>query len=50
MGQIKVEKNVGGIEGLCVIEPAVHGDAELKSLLPADEYSEARASTVAGIT
>lgn len=27
MGQIKVEKNVGGIAGLCVIEPAVHGDA-----------------------
>lgn len=27
MGQIKVEKNVGGIEGLCVIEPAVFGDA-----------------------
>ena len=27
MGQIKVQKNVGGIEGLCVIEPAVHGDA-----------------------
>ena len=27
MGQIKVEKNAGGIEGLCVIEPAVHGDA-----------------------
>ena len=27
MGQIKVEKNVEGIEGLCVIEPAVHGDA-----------------------
>ena len=27
MGQIRVEKNVGGIEGLCVIEPAVHGDA-----------------------
>lgn len=26
MGQIKVEKNVGNIEGLCVIEPAVHGD------------------------
>lgn len=26
MGQIKVEKNVGGIEGLCVIMPAVHGD------------------------
>ena len=27
MGQIKVEKNVGGIEGLYVITPAVHGDA-----------------------
>ena len=27
MGQIKVTKNVGGISGLCVIEPAVHGDA-----------------------
>ena len=26
MGQIKVEKNVGGIEGLCIISPAVHGD------------------------
>ena len=26
MGQIKIEKNVGGIEGLCIIEPAVHGD------------------------
>ncbi len=26
MGQIKVEKNVGGIEGLCIITPAVHGD------------------------
>ncbi len=26
MGQINVEKNVGGIEGLCVIIPAVHGD------------------------
>lgn len=26
MGQIKVQKNVGGIEGLCIIEPAVHGD------------------------
>ncbi len=24
--QIKVEKNVGGIEGLCVITPAVHSD------------------------
>lgn len=27
MGQIKIEKNVGGIAGLCVIEPAVHGDS-----------------------
>ena len=26
MGQIKVEKNAGGIDGLCIIEPAVHGD------------------------
>ena len=26
MGQSTVEKNVGGIEGLCVITPAVHGD------------------------
>ena len=26
MGQITVEKNVGGIAGLCVIIPAVHGD------------------------
>ena len=30
MGQIKVEKNVGGIAGLCVIEPAVHGTATTK--------------------
>lgn len=27
MGQITIEKNVGGIEGLCVITPAVHGDS-----------------------
>lgn len=27
MGQIKVEKNAGGIEGLCIITPAVHGDS-----------------------
>lgn len=26
MGQIQVQKNVGGISGLCIIEPAVHGD------------------------
>lgn len=27
MGQITVEKNIAGIEGLCVINPAVHGDS-----------------------
>lgn len=27
MGQITVEKNVGGLEGLCIIKPAVHGDS-----------------------
>ncbi|MCC8096981.1 MAG: dTDP-4-dehydrorhamnose 3,5-epimerase [Eubacterium sp.] len=27
MGQIKVEKDLAGIKGLCVIEPAVHGDS-----------------------
>ena len=27
MGQITVEKSVAGIEGLCVITPAVHGDS-----------------------
>lgn len=27
MGQIKVQKNVGDIAGLCVIEPVVHGDS-----------------------
>ena len=26
MGQITIEKSVGGIEGLCVITPMVHGD------------------------
>ena len=26
MGQIKIERNLDGIEGLCVITPAVHGD------------------------
>ena len=26
MGQIKVEYDLNGIEGLCVITPAVHGD------------------------
>ena len=26
MGQINIEKNVGGIEGLCIITPEVHGD------------------------
>ncbi len=27
LGQIRTEMNVGGIEGLCVITPALHGDA-----------------------
>ncbi len=27
MGQMTVEKNVGGIDGLCIITPAVHGDS-----------------------
>ena len=27
MGQIKVMRNIDGIEGLCVIEPTVHGDS-----------------------
>lgn len=27
MGQIKVQKDIAGIAGLCVIEPAVHGDS-----------------------
>lgn len=27
MGQITVEKNIDGIEGLCVITPAIHGDS-----------------------
>lgn len=27
MGQIRVEKDAGGIKGLCVVTPAVHGDA-----------------------
>ena len=27
MGQITVEKNAAGIEGLCVITPAVHDDS-----------------------
>lgn len=27
MGQIRVTKNIGGITGLCIIEPSIHGDA-----------------------
>ena len=27
MGQILVEKNLGGIDGLCVITPTIHGDS-----------------------
>lgn len=29
MGQISVEYNVNGIRGLCVIEPALHGDSRV---------------------
>ena len=27
MGQISIERNVGGIDGLCVITPTLHGDS-----------------------
>ena len=27
MGQISITRNLDGIEGLCVITPAVHGDS-----------------------
>ena len=27
MGQIKVQKDLSGIKGLCLITPAVHGDS-----------------------
>ena len=27
MGQITIQKDLGGIQGLCLITPAVHGDA-----------------------
>lgn len=27
MGRIKVQKNIGGIQGLCIIEPAIYGDS-----------------------
>ena len=27
MGQLQIERNVSGIEGLCVITPAMHGDS-----------------------
>ena len=27
MGQIKVQKDLSGISGLCLITPALHGDA-----------------------
>ena len=45
MGQIKVEKNAGGIEGLCVIEPAVHGDAQrlFHGNLQSERYGRGRA-------
>lgn len=45
MGQITVEKNVDGIQGLCVITPAVHGDSRGYFM---ETYS-ARDMTEAGI-
>ena len=47
MGQIKVEKNVGGIEGLCVIEPAVHGDEGTERF---DGYDSIDCSRLSGKT
>ena len=38
MGQITVEKNVGGIEGLCVITPTVH--ATLPASCPASALAD----------
>ena len=32
--QIKVEKNIGGMGGLCVVEPVDHGDAVAISWRP----------------
>ena len=61
MGQITVEKNVAGIKGLCVITPAVHGDArgyfyesyrqlvhEYKGRPPRSPFSEAISADKAG--
>ena len=39
---IKVEKNVGGIEGLCVVEPAVHGDMQSTGKTYADHAATLR--------
>ena len=37
MEQITVDKNVAGIEGLCVITPVVHGDSVGASWKPISE-------------
>ena len=44
MGQISIDKNVGGIQDLCVITPTVHGDQrgyfmETYSLRDMEEFS-----------
>ncbi len=43
MGQIKVEYDASGIKGLCIIEPAVHGDARgyFMETYNADDMKEA---------
>ena len=48
MGQIIVEKNVDGIEGLCVITPTVHGDSRgyFMETYSARDMSEAGINTV----
>ena len=42
MGQIKVEKNAGGIKGLCVIEPTVHGARLFYGDIQSERYGRSR--------
>ena len=48
MGQIKVDHDVGGISGLCVITPAVHGDGRgyFMETYNADDMKEAGLDTL----
>ena len=48
MGQITVERNVNGIEGLCVITPTVHGDSRgyFVEIYSARDMAEAGIDTV----